>query len=425
MNQERLHRKLEELYGRDAADAQMKRYGLLLARFAEEFGTCEPYVFRAPGRTEIGGNHTDHQHGQVLAAAIDLDIAAAASPAEDAVIRVYSEGFGNIGINLNQYGEEEKAVERGTAAALVRGVAEEMRERGYCAGGFCAYVSSSIPQGAGLSSSAAFEVLIGVILSGLYNHGSIPPGDIAQIAQAVENCYYGKPCGLMDQMTCATGGLCRIDFSNLATPAVEKLDVDFQSMGYSICITDTHGSHAEHTEDYAAVQTDLANAAKVFGKKVLEDVSLEEVISHAAEIRRAGGDRSLLRAMHVAAENDRVLGEAAALKEGNMPVFLDFVRRSGDSSYKLLQNVHVDRTPERQELAVALAVSEAVLKDKAGSACRVHGGGFAGTIQAFVKEEYAEEYRMAMDSLFGEGSCFFVRICGSGGTQIARSGDDR
>ena len=419
IDQNRLQKTIEKIYGGDAVDAQRARYDQLLVRFAEKYGTCEPRLFRAPGRTEIGGNHTDHQHGQVLAAAIDLDIAAAAAPCNDALIRIFSEGFGSIEIDLEGPRQDgEKAAEKGTAAALVRGVAEELKQRGYRVGGFCGYAVSNIPQGAGLSSSAAFEVLIGVILSGLYNDGAVPPEEIAQIAQTAENCYYGKPCGLMDQMTCAMGGLCRIDFSDPASPTVEKLEADFRKMGYSICITNTHGSHAAFTEDYAAVQTDLAKAAGVFGKSVLEGVSPEEVIKHAAGIRQAGGDRAFLRAMHVAAENQRVALEAAALKEGNMPVFLELVRKSGDSSYKLLQNVHVDRMPQRQELAVALAVSEAVLQDADESACRVHGGGFAGTIQAFVPEEYSNQYRASMDALFGEGSCSFIRICSAGGSML-------
>ncbi len=412
---------LDRLYGADAIEGQKQRYARLLQRFTEEFGDGKPQFFRAPGRTEIGGNHTDHQRGQVLAAAINLDIAAAAVPVDDGVIRIYSEGFGLIETDLdNQLSEEEKEAEKGTACALVRGVAEEMKQRGYRTGGFSAYISSDVPQGSGLSSSAAFEILIGEILNGFFNEGSVPPEEIARIAQRAENCYYGKPCGLMDQMAIAMGGLCRIDFRDPDLPSVEKLDVDFQEMGYCICITNTHGSHADYTDDYAAVQTDLAKAATLFGKDVLEGVSSEEVLAHAVAIRRAGGDRAFLRAMHVAAENERVSREADALKRKDMDAFLDLVRRSGDSSYKLLQNVHVDRRPEKQELAVALAVSEAVSGEKGESACRVHGGGFAGTIQAFVPLRFADQYRAAMDEVFGEGSCFLIRICPEGGMQFGK-----
>ena len=419
MNQDRLKQTIEEIYGRDAAEAQMRRYAHLTARFTEEFGACEPRLFRAPGRTEIGGNHTDHQHGQVLAAAIDLDIAAAAAPADDGIICVFSEGFGRIEIDLNQpYTNEKKAAEQGTAAALVRGVAEEMKQRGYRVGGFNAYAAGNVPEGSGLSSSAAFEVLIGVIISGLFNDGNIPPDEIAHIAQTAENDYYGKPCGLMDQMTSATGGLCRIDFHDPASPAVEKLAMDFREMGYRICITNTHGSHAGHTADYAAVQTDLAKAAGVFGKTVLEGVSSEDVIGHAAEIREAGGDRAFLRALHVASENNRVLQEADALKQQDMAAFLALVRRSGESSYKLLQNVYASSAPEKQELAVALAVSEAVLKHISEGVCRVHGGGFAGTIQAFVEERCVDRYIAAMDAVFGEGSCFCINISQAGGREL-------
>ena len=417
--QGKLHKQMEAIYGNASADAQLKRCERILQRFSEIFGGGEPRLFRAPGRVEISGNHTDHQHGQVLAAAIDLDIVAAAAPADDGMIRVYSEGFGLIEIDLQrQLTEKEKEAEKGMASALVRGVAEEMKQRGYHVGGCSVYAASNVPEGAGLSSSAAFEILIGVILNSLFNNGTIPSGELARIAQTAENCYYGKPCGLMDQMTIAAGGLCRIDFSDPASPAVEKLDADFQKMGYCICITNTHGSHADHTGDYAAVQADLAKAAAVFGKKVLEGISSEEVIGHVAEIREAGGDRAFLRAMHIASENERVAKEAAALKEKDMPAFLDLVRRSGDSSYKLLQNVIADRSPEKQELAVALAVSEAVLEGKGESACRVHGGGFAGTIQIFVPEQYAGEYRAAMDAVFGEGSCMLIRICPAGGLQF-------
>lgn len=418
MEQNRFRKTIETIYGEGAADAQMKRYGQVLSRFAEEFGAREPRIFRAPGRTEIGGNHTDHQHGQVLAAAIDLDAVAAAAPTGDGKICVFSEGFGKIELDLGQpYTDELKRAETGTAAALVRGVAEELKKQDWRAGGFCAYVTSDVPEGSGLSSSAAFEVLIGVIISGLFHGGSIPSETIAHAAQAAENNYYGKPCGLMDQMACAAGGLCRMDFRDPESPAVEKLVVDFRELGYNICITNTRGSHAEHTDDYAAVRTELASAASVFGKDVLEGVTSEDVIGRAAAIRKAGGDRAFLRAMHVAAENDRVRRETEALKRRDMAAFLDLVRQSGDSSYKLLQNVHTSGDPRKQELAVALAVSEAVL-GTGDSACRIHGGGFAGTIQAFVPLQKTDQYITAMNELFGEGSCRTVRICPEGGMQL-------
>ena len=407
-----LDERLAVLYGAGAMEKQKERYSRAYERFAELFGAdCGsagggPLYFRAPGRTEIGGNHTDHQHGQVLAAAIDRDILAVAAPADDA-IRIYSEGFGWIGT---------VPAEEGTANALVYGMVEGMLQNGHEAGGFCAYITSDVPGGTGLSSSAAFEVLVGPLLNELYNGGNVPADEIAHIAQAAENDYYGKPCGLMDQTACATGGLCHIDFADPSAPAVNKMDVDISELGYRICITDTHGSHAEFTEDYIAVRTDLAAAASVFGKEVLEGVTLGEVIAHSDEIRQAGGDRAFLRAMHVASENERVAMEALALRQKNMPAFLKLVRQSGNSSYTLLQNVHTDRVPERQELAVALAVSEAVLGDDA--ACRVHGGGFAGTIQAFVPEAQVSRYISAMDDVFGEGSCFVIRVCPEGGVRV-------
>ena len=406
---------LEQLYGADAAGAQRERYRNAVIRFAELFGggAEEPRIFRAPGRIEIGGNHTDHQHGQVLAAAIDLDMVAVAATSEgDDRCRIYSEGFGWIGTDQ---------AEPGTPGAMVRGMAEEMRAHGYGTGGFHAYVTSKIPEGSGMSSSAAFEVLIGMILSGLFNDGVVPAVEIARMAQTAENRYYGKPCGLMDQMASAVGGLCHIDFKDPASPEVNKLDADFHEMGYAVCITDTHGSHADHTEDYAAVQAELAKAAGVFGKQVLEGVDPQEVVAQASAIREAGGDRAFLRAMHVAAENERVLLETDALKRKDMTAFLDCVRQSGDSSYKLLQNVYADRSSDRQELAVALAVSEAVL-GRAKAACRVHGGGFGGTIQAFVPEQDVSRYRAGMDALFGDGSCLSVRICPEGCMEVKEHG---
>ena len=425
---------LRRLYGADAVDTQLARYRSAVNKFEELFGSTlidGARLFRAPGRIEIGGNHTDHQHGQVLAAAIDLDAIGVAAASGDDQVRIYSEGFGWIEVDLSGVGGDGTvggAFAPGTPEALVYGVAAELQKHGYEIGGFRAYVTSNVPEGAGLSSSAAFEILVGVILSGICNDGTVSREELAQIAQTAENCYYGKPCGLMDQMAIAMGGICHIDFKDPASPDVQKLDVDFPEMGYSICITDTHGSHAEHTDDYAAVQTDLQKAASVFGKQVLEEVSRAEVIECSAQIREVGGDRAFLRAMHVAAENERVRREAEALKRKDMQAFLFLVRRSGDSSYKLLQNVYTDRTPGKQELAVALAVSEAVLINNhttggvldaaASSACRVHGGGFAGTIEAFVPEEEAGDYKAAMDEVFGEGSCFLVKICPEGGMEV-------
>ncbi len=431
LNNGSLNGTLAEIYGPDAVETQRDRYIRAVERFEELFGEGpDVHIFRAPGRTEIGGNHTDHQHGQVLAAAIDRDIiAVVAAPAVVAacgadecadgngLIRIYSEGFGWTEADLAEWTDlQPDPAEKGSVKALIHGVADGMRQIGCSTGGFCAYVTSDVPGGTGLSSSAAFEVRIGTIFNEFFNEGSVAVDEIARIAQAAENNYYGKPCGLMDQTAIASGGLCRIDFSDPASPAVEKMDADLASAGYCVCITDTHGSHAEHTDDYVAVQTDLAAAAGVFGKSVLENVGPGEVIAHSKEIREAGGDRAFLRAMHVAAENERVAGEALALEQKNMPEFLNLVRQSGNSSYKYLQNVHTDRNPARQELAVALAISEAVLGER--GACRVHGGGFAGTIQAFVPEDMASAYCRAMDEAFGEGSCFVIRVCPEGGVRI-------
>lgn len=410
-----LDAEFQKLYETDVEVAQQRqRYVDAIRKFEEYFGQDAVAIFRAPGRTEIGGNHTDHQHGEVLAAAIHLDMIAIVSKCEDACVEIVSEGFQKISLSIQNISINE--AEQGTSAALVKGVLSGCKERGYRIGGFKAYMTSSIPPGAGLSSSAAYETLIASIVSGLYNEMRIDPVDVAKIGQHAENVYFGKPCGLMDQMACAIGNMVHIDFADPDNPETEVLECDLSKLGYSLCITDTQGSHADLTEDYAAVPAEMHAVAACFGKEVLHDISQEQLYERMKEIRETCGDRAFLRAWHFFEENKRVRKEVEAVKSGQMELFLQQVQASGDSSYKYLQNIYSNADIKRQNIAFALALSEAQLLDHGVS--RVHGGGFAGTIQSFVKKEYADDFRDDMNAIFGEKSCIELQICKYGGRKL-------
>lgn len=393
---------------------QKNRYIKAIKKFEDSYGAGEVELFSAPGRSEVGGNHTDHQHGEVLAASINLDTIGIVRKTDDNTIRIVSDDYAEVIISLDDIGL--KVEEKETTTALIKGVVAGFVERGYKVGGFCAYATSDVLIGAGLSSSAAFETLIGTILSGLFNDMSISAVEIAIIGQYAENVYFGKPCGLMDQMACSVGNLVHIDFENPAKPQVEKLDFNMSDYGYSLCITDTKGSHADLTDEYAAVPQEMKAVANFFGKDVLGEIELLDVIKAIPELREKLGDRSVLRAIHFFKENDRVHNEVEALKKGNMKEFLHNVKASGDSSFKYLQNVYSNGDVENQNISVALLMSEIVLRGEGVS--RVHGGGFAGTIQAFVKNEMVLPYKMQMDSIFGEGSCKDLRIRKYGGIKV-------
>lgn len=309
-----------------------------------------------------------------------------------------------------------KEEEKETTTALIKGVISGFGERQYKVGGFLAYITSDILIGAGLSSSAAFETLIGTILSGLYNNMSISAVDIAIIGQYAENIYFGKPCGLMDQMACSVGNLVYIDFGNPAAPVIEKIEVDMEQYGYSLCITDTKGSHADLTDEYAAVPNEMKLVASYFGKAVLKNVTARDILQNISILRNKFGDRSVLRALHFINENERVVQEVDALKRGDFKEFLAFVEASGNSSYKYLQNVYSNKDVTCQNVSIALAISDMVLGDNGVS--RVHGGGFAGTIQAFVKNSFVDEYKKNMDLVFQKGSCSDLKIRKYGGIQI-------
>ncbi len=411
----RLDDKLLDIYVDESKlSTQKDRYINALNEYKKLFTEELDGIYSAPGRSEIGGNHTDHQHGETLAASINDDAIAMVKSTDKNVVNVLSEGYDMITIDLNDI--DKKDSEEGTTIALIKGVIKGVKDHGYNIGGFNAYITSNVLSGSGLSSSAAFETLIGTILSGLYNNMKIPAVEIAIIGQYAENYYFGKPCGLLDQTASSVGGLCHMDFINPKEPAVTKVDFDMESYGYSLCITDTKGSHADLTDDYAAVPKEMKEVASFFGKEVLIEVDEADVIKNAAAIREKYSDRAFLRAIHFYEENKRVNQEVNALKSGDIDTFLKTVNASGNSSYKYLQNVYTNHDVEHQNVSVALMLSELFLGNN--GVARVHGGGFAGTIQAFVKNEAVDEYKKQMDIVFGDGACNVLKIRKYGGMKV-------
>ena len=396
------------------ADRQKERYRNAIRNFETHFAAGELSIYSAPGRSEIGGNHTDHQQGEVLAASIHKDAIAVVAATEDGRISLVSGEDPLITIDCRDCGIKEE--EKNTTAALIRGVVAGFEKRGYRTGGFCAYVTSDVLIGAGLSSSAAFETLLGNILSYLYNEGAVSAIEIAKIGQYAENVYFGKPCGLMDQMACSVGSLVHIDFADPEDPVVEKIDYDFAAKGYRLCITDTKGSHADLTPDYAAIPAEMKRVASFFGKTVLREIPEEEVVKNIPALRERFGDRAVLRSLHFYEENKRVQQETAALKEDDLGAFLETVAASGTSSFCFLQNVYTNNDVEHQNVSVALQAAELVLQGR--GAARVHGGGFAGTMQAWVPEDLTEAYKAQMNALFGEGACSVLGIRSCGGLKV-------
>ncbi len=393
---------------------QCTRYQRAIREFENLYGSGEAEIYSAPGRSEVGGNHTDHQHGEVLAASINLDAIAIVRRTEENQIQLLSDGYPMITVDLSNL--ENKKEEEGTSVGLIRGMAYGLQKNGHKIGGFQAYVTSDVLNGAGMSSSAAFEVLVGTILSGLYNEMSVSPVEIAQVAQYAENVYFGKPCGLMDQMACSVGGLIHIDFSEPASPIVEKVEVDFGVYKHSLCITDTKGSHADLTDDYALIPQEMKKVAKYFGKDFLREVDPASFCKELPKIRKKCGDRPVLRALHFFEEDKRVEKEVSALREGDFQAFLQTVKESGDSSFKYLQNIYTNKDVQNQSVSIGLAVSDSILPGHGVS--RVHGGGFAGTIQAFVADDFVEEYRRGLDNVYGEGSCHVLKVRPFGGIKV-------
>ncbi len=406
---------LISLYGAEALEKQKNRYLAAAEAFTQLYPDREEFsVFSAPGRTEIGGNHTDHQHGCVLAAAVDIDVIAVVGFHNDGIIRVKSNGYPEDIVELSDMNINED--EFGKSSALIRGVAARFIEKGIKIGGFDAYTTSNVIGGAGLSSSAAFEVLIGTIINEKYNDGKASNEEIAKTGQYAENVYFGKQCGLMDQMACATGGLVFIDFADTENPVVKKQVYDFSKENIHICITDTKGSHADLTDDYVAVPAEMKQIAGYFEKPYLRAVSEEAFYRAIPELRKKYSDRAVMRAAHFFDENKRAIDEADALEGGDIFGFLAIVEESGMSSAKLLQNLYSPKNPLNQEIPLAIMASEKILWGE--GVVRVHGGGFAGTIQAFVPDNKLNKYKTEMDRLFGEESCHEIKIRPLGGVRI-------
>lgn len=409
---------VKELYGSKDLQSQRARYKKAIEDYKSYFGGIGDgfRLFSAPGRTEVGGNHTDHNHGKVLAASVNLDVIAVVEPIEVHKIALKSEGFEESIIEIDDL--EVKESEKNTADALIRGVVAGFKKSGYKVGGFKAYTTTNVLKGSGLSSSAAFEVLVGNILSSLYNNGGIGAIKIAQIAQYAENEYFGKPSGLMDQMASSVGGFVAIDFKDIDSPIIDKIDVDFNNFDHALCIIDTKGDHANLTPDYAAIPEEMRMIAEHFSVQYLRQICREDVMLNIDILRSEFGDRAVLRSLHFFDENERVDKLVHALRSNDFNAFLDSIRESGNSSYKYLQNVFSANDIKNQGLGIGLNVAEDVLKRKGAS--RVHGGGFAGTIQAFVPVEMLKEFKMSLEKVFGAGSCHVLGIRRVGGTEVDR-----
>ncbi|MBE6848210.1 MAG: galactokinase [Ruminococcus sp.] len=387
----------------DAVDAFVQQYG---SRFACPPDEIPVQIFSVSGRTELGGNHTDHQHGRVLAAGVSLDVIAVASPVAEPVIAVKSEGYPEDVISTDDLSVQENEI--GRSAALIRGTAALFAERNISVGGFVAYTTSSVLKGSGLSSSAAFEVMLGAVCNHFFAQDALSLDTLAIIAQGVENRYFGKPCGLMDQMACALGGVVAIDFADPAKPVWEQVTLDFAKEGYAFCIIDTGGDHADLTDDYAAIPAEMKAVAAQLGAAVLRDADEDAFRANLPAIRAACGDRAVMRAIHFFDDNNRVPKQIAALAEGRFDDYLRMVTESGRSSLANLQNIFSCRHPQQQAVTLTLALCERFLAGR--GACRVHGGGFAGTVQAYVPAEECEAFRKAMDSVLGEGACHVLNI---------------
>lgn len=416
LEQGSLDQKIKEIYvDEQRVPYNRERYIRAIDRFTELFPSeKEIEIYSAPGRSEVCGNHTDHQNGMVLATSINLDAIAIVAKAEEPVIRLVSGDFPMEEVDVADLSMKEE--EQSTTTALIRGVAAGMKERGHEVGGFTAYITSDVLMGAGMSSSAAFESLIGTILSGLYNDMKVSSIEIAQIGQYAENIYFGKPCGLMDQMACSVGGMIFIDFKEKEHPEVRQVHTDFEKAGLSLCIVDTKGSHADLTPDYAAVPAEMNQVAQALGREHLREVPRETFFKELPKLWKETSGRAVLRAIHFYEEEERVLRGVKSLEESDYPGFLSVIKASGDSSAKYLQNIYSPKDVDSQNVTVALAVSESILGEN--GVCRVHGGGFAGTIQAFVKNEAVAAYKEQIEAIYGDDSCHVLKVRLQGGIRV-------
>ena len=401
----------------DHIEAARRRTANAIARFSELFGEeREVSLFSVSGRTEIGGNHVDHNLGRVIAAGVNMDILAVAAARTNGVITLHSEGFAPDTVPPEALRAPDPAYYT-TSRAMIAGIGRGMLDRGYKVGGFDAYTTSDIPEGSGLSSSAAFAVMVGTILNHLYNDGAVDNMEIAKIARFAENEFFGKPCGLMDQTACAVGGMVTIDFADPASPVVEQIDFDFAAAGYTLCITGTGGSHADLGEDFAAIPREMKAVAAVFGKDALRGLTVEDLIARAPQLRQVCGDRALQRAIHFINEIERVKKEAEALRQGDLPTFLALAMECGNSSFRYLQNAYSPGASQVQGISLALCLTEQLLRGTP-SAWRLHGGGFAGTIQAYVPTSLAADYKAAMEAVFGDGACHMLSIRQVGASRL-------
>jgi galactokinase len=409
--------RLISLYGAAEAAKQTARYEALSQEFQNRFRPSGVHLFSTPGRTEIGGNHTDHNHGKVLAAGVNLDAIAVAAPVSDDRITVYSAGYPQpFIVTLNDL--EPRTSDYWTTTALIRGVAARFRQLGFRLGGFEACISSEVMVGSGLSSSAAIEVLLGTILNALYNENAVRPETLAAIGQYAENAHFNKPCGLMDQITCAVGGIVAIDFENPQQPRVEKIEFDFAEQNYSVLVVNTGGNHADLTEDYAAVPREMQAVAAKLGKQVCRQITRQDILQNIHRLRATAGDRAVLRALHFLDENERVDRQVAALQANDFAAFLREVNASGHSSCRWLQNCFTAKNVAEQGVTLALALTENFLTSIGEGACRVHGGGFAGTIQVFLPKQCLNDYTESMEAVFTPGSVQVLSIRPVGAVQV-------
>lgn len=416
-----LDERLASVYGtKDGVlGVQRDRYASLVKEFSSRYGADRDIsLFSVPGRSELSGNHTDHNRGRVIACSVSLDIIAAASPRDDRTVRIKSEGFPEDTVDLSVYTSPDPS-RFGRSDSLIAGVADGFSKRGYATCGFDAVTTSNVLKGSGISSSAAFEDMVGTVFSHFSNEGKIGYLKIAQISQYAENAFFGKPCGLMDQVACAAGGIVSIDFADVENPAVEEVSFDFTAAGYRLCLVNTGGNHADLTPDYAAVPAEMKAVAAHFGKEVLREVDENEFYGDIAALRAETGDRAILRAIHFFEENKRVDFQKSTLREGNLEDYFAAVKASGKSSFCYLQNVYTSSNVAEQGVSLALCITEKFLSScPRPSAYRVHGGGFAGTIQAYVPEENVPEYRDEIEKVFGKGSCHVLSIRQTGACRI-------
>lgn len=401
------------LYG--DIEAARKRYINAVDEFFSLYGDRDNIrLFSAPGRTEIGGNHTDHQHGLVIAGSVNLDVIAVVSQNESNIVRIKSQGYEMDELDITELWV--KPSENGKAIALIRGVLAAFKNNGHKIGGFDAYTTSNVLKGSGLSSSAAFEVLLSSIVNGLYNGNNIDAVSIAKYSQFAEREYFGKPCGLLDQMASSVGGFTYADFNDPQNPEIKKIDLDLSESGHTLCVVDTGGNHADLTQDYADITLECKDISRMLGAEYLRYADKDKFYANIADIRKACGDRAVLRAIHIFNENERVTAQKTALENKNFTDFFDLVNKSGESSYDLLQNVYSIQTPKEQGISLALVLTKQFLKGV--GACRVHGGGFAGTIQCYIPNDMFYNYKQMIESVFGQGACVKLSIRAVGGYEL-------